>query len=193
MFGALIWLLVVLVRAKQGRFSREGHVGLQTCCMYWTFVVALWSSRAAEKDYAFVALIASPNVLLTPFRSSISRGLASEIFLRACKRFFGNLTVINRYVSFWLGQIMKPKWIVLEQRFDGADCESAYHSSLLRLRDRRRRSDSGCLQLERLVSHGHTLRGRGFNRRRLVFGVSPCGGKARTDRNDGAASSFGLE
>lgn len=41
-FGALIWLLVVLVRAKQGRFSREGHVGLQTCCMYWTFVVALW-------------------------------------------------------------------------------------------------------------------------------------------------------
>ena len=41
-FGALIWLLVVLVRAKQGRFSRESHVGLQTCGMYWTFVVALW-------------------------------------------------------------------------------------------------------------------------------------------------------
>jgi cytochrome c oxidase subunit 3 len=40
--GALIWLLVVLVRAKQGRFSREGHVGVQTCGMYWTFVVALW-------------------------------------------------------------------------------------------------------------------------------------------------------
>ena len=41
-FGALIWLLVVLVRAKQGRFSRESHVGLQTCGMYWMFVVALW-------------------------------------------------------------------------------------------------------------------------------------------------------
>jgi cytochrome c oxidase subunit III len=40
--GALIWILVVLVRAKQGRFSRERHVGVQTCGMYWTFVVALW-------------------------------------------------------------------------------------------------------------------------------------------------------
>jgi cytochrome c oxidase subunit III len=41
-FGALIWLLVVLLQAKQGRFSKEHHVGLQTCAMYWTFVVALW-------------------------------------------------------------------------------------------------------------------------------------------------------
>jgi heme/copper-type cytochrome/quinol oxidase subunit 3 len=41
-FGALIWLLVVLMRAKQGRFSRAGYVGVQTCGMYWTFVVALW-------------------------------------------------------------------------------------------------------------------------------------------------------
>jgi heme/copper-type cytochrome/quinol oxidase subunit 3 len=40
--GALIWLLVVFVQAKRGRFSRRGHVGLQTCAMYWTFVVALW-------------------------------------------------------------------------------------------------------------------------------------------------------
>lgn len=40
--GALIWLLVVLVQAKQKRFSRHRHVGLQTCAMYWTFVVALW-------------------------------------------------------------------------------------------------------------------------------------------------------
>jgi cytochrome c oxidase subunit 3 len=40
--GALIWLLVVLLQAKQGRFSKERHVGLQTCAMYWTFVVALW-------------------------------------------------------------------------------------------------------------------------------------------------------
>jgi heme/copper-type cytochrome/quinol oxidase subunit 3 len=41
-FGALLWLLVVLVRAKQGRFSRANYVAVQTCGMYWTFVVALW-------------------------------------------------------------------------------------------------------------------------------------------------------
>jgi cytochrome c oxidase subunit III len=40
--GALIWLLVVYGQARNGRFSRERHVGLQTCGMYWTFVVALW-------------------------------------------------------------------------------------------------------------------------------------------------------
>lgn len=40
--GALIWLLVVFVLAKQKRFSKDHHVGLQTCAMYWTFVVALW-------------------------------------------------------------------------------------------------------------------------------------------------------
>ena len=38
----LIWLLVVLVLAKRGRWSRQRHVGVQTCAMYWTFVVALW-------------------------------------------------------------------------------------------------------------------------------------------------------
>jgi cytochrome c oxidase subunit 3 len=41
-FGALIWLLVVFVQAKQKRFSKKRHVGLQICGMYWTFVVALW-------------------------------------------------------------------------------------------------------------------------------------------------------
>jgi heme/copper-type cytochrome/quinol oxidase subunit 3 len=40
--AALIWLLVVLVQANQGRFSRARHVGVQICGMYWTFVVALW-------------------------------------------------------------------------------------------------------------------------------------------------------
>jgi cytochrome c oxidase subunit 3 len=40
--GALIWLLIVLALAKKGHFTREHHVGLQTCGMYWTFVVALW-------------------------------------------------------------------------------------------------------------------------------------------------------
>jgi cytochrome c oxidase subunit III len=40
--GALIWLLIVFVLAKQERFSKERHIGLQTCGLYWTFVVALW-------------------------------------------------------------------------------------------------------------------------------------------------------
>lgn len=40
--GALIWLFVVFVQARRGRFSKEKYVGLQTCAMYWTFVVALW-------------------------------------------------------------------------------------------------------------------------------------------------------
>ncbi len=40
--GALVWLLIVFALAKKGAFTREHHVGLQTCAMYWTFVVALW-------------------------------------------------------------------------------------------------------------------------------------------------------
>lgn len=40
--GALVWLVIVFGLAKKGHFSREHHVGLQTCGMYWTFVVALW-------------------------------------------------------------------------------------------------------------------------------------------------------
>ena len=40
--GALIWLLIVFGLTKKGRFTREHHVGLQTCGMYWTFVVGLW-------------------------------------------------------------------------------------------------------------------------------------------------------
>src|SRR5919106_4996092 len=32
--GALIWLLVVVVLAKRERFSKEHHVGLQTCGMF---------------------------------------------------------------------------------------------------------------------------------------------------------------
>jgi cytochrome c oxidase subunit 3 len=40
--GALIWLVVIFGLARKGRFTREHHVSLQTCGMYWTFVVALW-------------------------------------------------------------------------------------------------------------------------------------------------------
>ena len=41
-FGALIWLLVVCALAWRGRYSKDRHLGVQICAMYWTFVVALW-------------------------------------------------------------------------------------------------------------------------------------------------------
>ena len=41
-FGALIWLLVVFALAQRGHYSKNRYVGVQTCAMYWTFVVALW-------------------------------------------------------------------------------------------------------------------------------------------------------
>jgi cytochrome c oxidase subunit III len=40
--GAILWLAVVLVQARSGRFSKEYYTGVQTCAMYWTFVVGLW-------------------------------------------------------------------------------------------------------------------------------------------------------
>jgi cytochrome c oxidase subunit III len=40
--GALVWLLVVLWFARNGSYSPTSHVGVQTCGLYWTFVVALW-------------------------------------------------------------------------------------------------------------------------------------------------------
>jgi heme/copper-type cytochrome/quinol oxidase subunit 3 len=40
--GALVWLGIVLRLARKGRYSKANHIGLQTCAMYWTFVVALW-------------------------------------------------------------------------------------------------------------------------------------------------------
>ncbi len=40
--GALIWLSIVWLLAQKGRYSRAHHVGLQTCAMYWLFVVGLW-------------------------------------------------------------------------------------------------------------------------------------------------------
>ncbi len=41
-FGALIWLVVVWQKARTGNYTRQNYVGLQTCGMYWTFVVGLW-------------------------------------------------------------------------------------------------------------------------------------------------------
>ena len=39
---AVIWLLVVYGLAVAGRFSAERYVGVDTCTIYWIFVVALW-------------------------------------------------------------------------------------------------------------------------------------------------------
>jgi cytochrome c oxidase subunit III len=41
-FGAVIWLLIVLAIAKKHRFAPEHCVGVQVCAIYWYFVVALW-------------------------------------------------------------------------------------------------------------------------------------------------------
>jgi cytochrome c oxidase subunit III len=41
-FGAVVWLLIILVMAKNHRFTRERFVGVQVCGIYWYFVVALW-------------------------------------------------------------------------------------------------------------------------------------------------------
>jgi heme/copper-type cytochrome/quinol oxidase subunit 3 len=41
-FGALIWLMTVFVLARRGRYTKDRHLGIQNCAMYWTFVVALW-------------------------------------------------------------------------------------------------------------------------------------------------------
>ena len=40
--GAVLWLMVVLTQARQGRFTAERCTGVETCSMYWTFVVGLW-------------------------------------------------------------------------------------------------------------------------------------------------------
>ncbi len=41
-FGAVLWLMVILMQARSGRFTAHSHTGVQICGMYWTFVVALW-------------------------------------------------------------------------------------------------------------------------------------------------------
>jgi len=40
--GAVIWLFIVFGIAVAGRFSAAQHIGVETCTMYWIFVVALW-------------------------------------------------------------------------------------------------------------------------------------------------------
>jgi heme/copper-type cytochrome/quinol oxidase subunit 3 len=41
-FGAVLWLMVVLLQGRRGRFTAQQHTGVELCAMYWTFVVGLW-------------------------------------------------------------------------------------------------------------------------------------------------------
>lgn len=40
--AAVVWLSVVLLEARRGRFTPQDHVGLSLCGMYWCFVVFVW-------------------------------------------------------------------------------------------------------------------------------------------------------
>ncbi len=40
--GALVWVGVVWLLVQQGRYASGHTVAVETCTMYWTFVVALW-------------------------------------------------------------------------------------------------------------------------------------------------------
>lgn len=40
--GAVLWLSIVLAKSLLGRFSSQEYTGVETCMLYWVFVVALW-------------------------------------------------------------------------------------------------------------------------------------------------------
>ncbi len=40
--GAVIWLAIVVGKAVAGKFSAVRHTGVETCAIYWIYVVALW-------------------------------------------------------------------------------------------------------------------------------------------------------
>lgn len=41
-FGAVIWLAIVIGLSMAGRISTENHTAVETCTIYWIYVVALW-------------------------------------------------------------------------------------------------------------------------------------------------------
>ena len=41
-FGAVVWLLVVVWLARQGRFPSHRFIGVEVCAWYWYFVGGLW-------------------------------------------------------------------------------------------------------------------------------------------------------
>lgn len=40
--GAVLWLVVINLKARQNRYTAENHIGPQLCAMYWYLVVGLW-------------------------------------------------------------------------------------------------------------------------------------------------------
>jgi len=40
--AAVVWLAVVLFRARHGQYSQERYTGIETCSMYWYYVGAVW-------------------------------------------------------------------------------------------------------------------------------------------------------
>ena len=40
--GAVMWMSIVLAKSLLGKFSAEKYTGVETCMLYWIFVVALW-------------------------------------------------------------------------------------------------------------------------------------------------------
>ena len=40
--AAVLWLGIVLMQARRGKFSDHSHIGVETCSMYWYYVGALW-------------------------------------------------------------------------------------------------------------------------------------------------------
>ena len=102
--------------------------------------------------------------------------------------------MINRYVSFWLGQIMKPKWIVflcsgLTALIANPLTIQACSVCVTGAGDPT--ADAFNWSVLFLMATPYAVVGSIAGG--LFFGVSPCGDKARTDGNDGAASSFSLE
>lgn len=41
-FGAVVWLLSVLLRTVRGHYNATRYMGVALCGMYWYYVVALW-------------------------------------------------------------------------------------------------------------------------------------------------------
>ena len=40
--GAVMWMSIVLAKSLLGKFCAEKYTGVETCMLYWIFVVALW-------------------------------------------------------------------------------------------------------------------------------------------------------
>ena len=40
--GAVIWLAIVIGMSLAGRFTYDNHTAVETCTIYWIYVVALW-------------------------------------------------------------------------------------------------------------------------------------------------------